>query len=379
MSTALSGTTIFDSFKLRSLTLNNRVAVSPMCEYSSVDGCATDWHLVHLGARAQGGAGLIIVEATAVVPEGRISPADMGLWKEEQIPGLKRIVEFVHSQGSAIAVQLAHAGRKASMTPPWDGEKWVSPENGGWKPVAPSAVEYSAEYGQPAALDKAGIRAVIDAFVAATKRAESAGFDGVEIHAAHGYLLHQFLSPITNKRTDEYGGSFENRIRLTLEVAEAVRAAWPQEKPLLVRISATDWLENQPNESWTIAQSVELARELKKRGVDLIDVSTGGIARGIAIKAGPGFQVQFAERIRKEAEIPTAAVGLITEIAQVEEILASGKADLVLMAREFLRDPYWLLNAARERGVAMSWPKQYLRAAPAGAIAREPFAKASRG
>ena len=376
MSAALIGSTgsvtsIFDSFKLRSLELRNRVAVSPMCEYSSVDGSATDWHLVHLGARAQGGAGLIIVEATAVVPEGRISPADMGLWKDEQIAGLKRIVEFAHSQGSAIAIQLAHAGRKASMSPPWEGEKWVSPENGGWKPVAPSAVEYSAEYGAPSALDKAGIEKVIAAFVKATKRAEAAGFDAVEIHAAHGYLLHQFLSPITNKRTDEYGGSFENRIRLTLEVVEAVRAAWPEEKPLMVRISATDWLENDEETSWTIAQSVKLARELKKRGVDLMDVSTGGIARGIKIEAGPGFQVKFAERIRKEAEIPTAAVGLITELSQVEEILVSGKADLVLMAREFLRDPYWVLDAARERGVAMSWPRQYLRAAPPGSPMRE--------
>ncbi len=363
-------TSLFDSFKLRTLELKNRVAVSPMCEYSSVDGCATDWHLVHLGSRAQGGAGLIFVEATAVVPEGRISPADMGLWKDEQIAGLKRIVEFTHSQGSAIAIQLAHAGRKASMSAPWDGEKYVQPQDGGWRPVAPSAAAYSAEYGEPLELDKAGIRAVVKAFVEATKRAESAGFDAVEIHAAHGYLLHQFMSPITNKRTDEYGGSFENRIRLTLEVVEAVRAAWSQDKPLLVRISATDWLENDESTSWTIAQSVKLARELKKRGVDLVDVSTGGIARGIKITAGPGFQVQFAERIRKEAEIPTAAVGLITELAQVEEILASGKADLVLMAREFLRNPYWLLDAARERGVEMSWPKQYLRAAPAGSPVR---------
>jgi 2,4-dienoyl-CoA reductase-like NADH-dependent reductase (Old Yellow Enzyme family) len=362
---------IFDSLRLRSLVLRNRVGVSPMCQYSSVDGFATDWHLVHLGARAQGGAGLVFVEATGVLPEGRISPVDMGLWKDEQILALKRIVEFVHSQGSAIAIQLAHAGRKASMTPPWDGEKWVRPEDGGWQPVAPSAVAYAAEYGEPRELDKAGIRAVIEAFAQAAKRAESAGFDAVELHAAHGYLLHQFLSPITNKRTDEYGGSFENRIRLTLEVVEAVRAVWPEQKPLLVRISATDWLEDQPNESWTIAQSVELARELKKRSVDLVDVSTGGIARGIAIKAGPGFQVDFARRIRAEAEIPTAAVGMITEIKQVEEILSEGKADLVLMAREFLRDPYWLLHAARERGVEMSWPKQYLRAAPAGAPMRD--------
>lgn len=365
-------TKLFDSFKLRSLELPNRVVVSPMCQYSAVDGFANDWHLVHLGARAQGGAGLIFVEASAVVPEGRISPSDMGLWKDEQIPALRRVVEFVHTQGSAIAIQLAHAGRKASMGAPWEGEHYVQPEDGGWKPVAPSAVAYSAEFGEPLELDKAGIRAVIDAFAQATQRAKAAGFDAVEIHAAHGYLLHQFMSPLTNKRTDEYGGSFENRIRLTLEAVEAVRAAWPVEKPLLVRISATDWLENDEETSWTIAQSVKLARELKKRGVDLVDVSTGGIARGIKIQAGPGFQVQFAERIRKEAEIPTAAVGLITELAQVEEILASGKADLVFMAREFLRNPYWLLDAARERGVEMSWPKQYLRAAPVGSPAREP-------
>jgi 2,4-dienoyl-CoA reductase-like NADH-dependent reductase (Old Yellow Enzyme family) len=336
-----------------------------------MDGVANDWHLVHLGARAQSGVGLILVEATAVVPEGRISPADMGLWKDEQLSGLARVVKFLHSMGTAAGIQLAHAGRKASMSAPWLGENYVPPAQGGWKPVAPSAVAYAENYGEPMALDAAGIKNVIESFVAAAKRAEAAGFDVVEIHAAHGYLIHQFLSPLTNKRTDEYGGSLENRMRLAIEVSTAVRRVWPEEKPLFVRVSATDWLEDQPNASWTIAQSVELARALKHVGVDLINVSTGGIARGIAIKAGPGFQVPFAERIRREAEIPTAAVGLITSAEEVEKILNEGKADLVMMAREFLRNPYWLLNLARERGVKMSWPRQYLRAAPVDAPMRE--------
>lgn len=360
-------TGIFSSFRLRGLELPNRVVVAPMCQYSAVDGMAQDWHLVHLGARAQSGVGLIFVEATAVVPEGRISPSDLGLWKDEQIGGLARVVNFLHSMGTAACVQLAHAGRKASMNQPWLGENYVPPANGGWKPVAPSAVAYAENYGEPCALDAAGIRNVIDSFVAAAKRAEAAGFDVIEIHAAHGYLLHQFLSPLTNKRTDEYGGSLENRMRLANEVSAAVRTVWPERKPMFVRISATDWCEG----GWTIEESVELAKRLKSVGVDLIDVSTGGIARGIAIQAGPGFQVPFAERIRREAQIPTSAVGLLTTAAEVESILQEGKADLVLMAREFLRNPYWLLNVARERGIKMSWPKQYLRAAPADAPMRE--------
>lgn len=358
---------IFDPIEFRGLQLPNRVAVAPMCQYSAVDGVANDWHLVHLGARAQGGVGLIIVEATAVVPEGRISPSDLGLWKDEQIVGLERMVKFFHSMGTAAAVQLAHAGRKASMNRPWLGENYVPPADGGWQPVAPSAVAYAENFGEPRALDAAGIRNVIEGFVAAAKRADAAGFDAVEIHAAHGYLIHQFLSPLTNKRTDEYGGSLENRMRLAIEVSTAVRSAWPERKPMFVRISATDWTEG----GWTIEESVELARALKKVGVDLIDVSTGGIARGIAIPAGPGFQVPFAERIRREAGIPTSAVGLITKAEEAEAILRDGKADLVLMAREFLRNPYWMLNVARERGVKMSWPKQYLRAAPADAPMRE--------
>ena len=327
---------------------------------------AQDWHLVHLGARAQSGVGLILVEATAVVPEGRISPTDLGLWKDAQIDGLARVVKFLHSMGTAAGVQLAHAGRKASMSQPWRGEQYVKPEDGGWQPVAPSAVAYAENFGEPRALDAAGIRNVIESFVNAAKRADAAGFDVVEIHAAHGYLLHQFLSPLTNKRTDEYGGGLENRMRLAIEVSAAVRSVWPERKPLFVRISATDWCEG----GWTADESVELAKRLKSMGVDLIDVSTGGIARGIAIKAGPGFQVPFAERVRREAGIPTAAVGLITTAEEVEAILNEGKADLVLMAREFLRNPYWLLNLARERGVKMSWPKQYLRAAPADAPMR---------
>ncbi len=359
-------TGIFTSFQLRGLELPNRVAVAPMCQYSAEDGMAQDWHLVHLGARAQSGVGLILVEATAVVPEGRISPTDLGLWKDAQIDGLARVVKFLHSMGTAAGVQLAHAGRKASMSQPWRGEQYVKPEDGGWQPVAPSAVAYAENFGEPRALDAAGIRNVIESFVNAAKRADAAGFDVVEIHAAHGYLLHQFLSPLTNKRTDEYGGGLENRMRLAIEVSAAVRSVWPERKPLFVRISATDWCEG----GWTADESVELAKRLKSMGVDLIDVSTGGIARGIAIKAGPGFQVPFAERVRREAGIPTAAVGLITTAEEVEAILNEGKADLVLMAREFLRNPYWLLNLARERGVKMSWPKQYLRAAPADAPMR---------
>jgi len=342
-----------------------------MCEYSATDGFAADWHLVHLGARAQGGAGLVIVEATGVTPEARISDGDLGIWKDEQIPALKRIADFLHSQGSVAGIQLAHAGRKASMTDQFTGERLLQPSEGGWQPVAPSAIAFSPSYAVPAALDQAGIDAIIDAFRQAAQRALTAGFDLVEIHAAHGYLLHQFLSPLANQRTDAYGGSFDNRTRLVLQVVDAVRAAWPAHLPVLVRISATDWTVG----GWTLDESVQLARLFRQRGVDLVDVSSGGMVPYAQIPAGPGYQVDFAARIRREAGIPTAAVGLITEPAQANNIVAKGEADIVLLAREFLRDPYWPVHAAIALGEPASWPPQYLRAAPQHSTARTPVTR----
>ena len=361
---------LFSPFRLRSLELMNRIGVSPMCQYSYDDGFSNDWQLVHLGSRAQGGAGLVIVEASAVVPEGRITPADLGIWKDEHIAGLKRVADFIHSQGVHVGIQLAHAGRKASMGVPWAGEQLVPPAEGGWQTVAPSALPFSPEYSMPRALDQDGIDAVIEAFRQATRRALKAGFDFVEIHAAHGYLLHEFYSPLSNRREDAYGGSFENRIRLVLQVVDAVRAEWPQNLPVFVRISATDWTEG----GWTLDESVELARRFRQHGVDLVDVSSGGNVPNARIQVGPGFQVPFAERIRKEAGIATAAVGMITEPGQAAAIVADGKADLVLLAREMLRDPYWAVHAAATLENAASWPRQYLRAAPHGSSMREPFA-----
>ncbi len=337
-----------------------------MCQYSSVDGFANDWHFVHLGSRAVGGAGLIIVEATAVSPDGRITPQDLGLWKDEHIPRLQSIVEFVHAQGSHIGIQLAHAGRKASMTPPWEEERAVAPEQGGWTVVAPSPIAFAGNYARPLELDGAGIREVIRNFGSAARRAVQAGFDFIEIHAAHGYLLHQFLSPLSNQRGDQYGGAFEHRIRMLIEVVDAVRAALPDPLPLLVRVSATDWAEG----GWDIEQSVRLAVLLKQHGVDLIDVSSGGLVPKVRIPIGPGYQTPFAARIRKEADIATAAVGLITDAAQADEIVRSGQADIVLLARELLRDPYWALHAAATLGARASWPVQYLRAAAPGSVAR---------
>jgi 2,4-dienoyl-CoA reductase-like NADH-dependent reductase (Old Yellow Enzyme family) len=357
---------LFSSFKLRSVVFPNRIGVSPMCEYSSEDGFANDWHLVHLGARAQGGAGLVMVEASAVTPEGRISIGDLGIWKDEHIEKLAQIVRFIHSQGSRAGIQLAHAGRKASMTVPFGGERLLKPEEGQWQTVAPSAIPFSESYSVPKALDEAEVAGVVSAFSAAAKRADAAGFDFVEIHGAHGYLLHEFLSPLANQRTDQYGGSFENRIRLPLEVVDAVRAAWPEHLPLFMRISATDWAEG----GWTPDGSVELARKLRGHGVDLVDVSSGGLVPHAKIPAGPGFQVPFAERVRKEAGVPTAAVGLITEPKQANDIIGNGQADLVLLAREMLRDPYWALHAAEALGETPTWPVQYLRAAPRGSTAR---------
>lgn len=349
---------LFSSLPIKSIVLKNRIAISPMCQYSAKDGFANDWHLVHLGSRASGGAGLIIQEATAVAPEGRISPEDLGLWNDNQIEKLQTINQFIIGQNSIPRIQLAHAGRKASVSAPWIGNKKLDESQGGWETVAPSAVGYHSDEKTPFALDKIGIQKVISDFKAATKRALKAGFQVLEIHAAHGYLLHQFLSPLSNFRTDEYGESFENRIRLLLEVLEAVQSEWPKNLPLFVRISATDWADG----GWNIDESVQLSKILKEKGVDLIDVSSGGLVSHQQIPLGPNYQVPFAEKIKKETEILTGAVGLITEAIQAEEIISSGKADLVLFARESLRNPNLGLTFAQELKADIQWPKQYDRA-----------------
>jgi 2,4-dienoyl-CoA reductase-like NADH-dependent reductase (Old Yellow Enzyme family) len=355
---------LFEPLQLRDVTLSNRIVVSPMCEYSSEDGFANDWHVVHLGARAVGGAALVFTEATAVTPDGRISPQDLGIWKDAHVEVLARITAFIRQQKRLSGIQLAHAGRKGSTHRPWEGHGAV--DRGGWVPVGPTDTPFASGYPTPHALTINEIKGVVAAFGDAARRAVAAGFDVVEVHAAHGYLLHEFLSPASNTRDDEYGGSFANRIRFCLEVVDTVRSVWPDRLPVFVRISATDWIEN----GWDIEQSIELARALKLRGVDLVDCSSGGNVASARIQLGPGYQVPFAERIRKEANIPTGAVGLITEAAQANAIIAEGRADCVLLARELLRDPYWPLRAARELGVAMDWPAQYLRAAPASSPAR---------
>lgn len=329
-----------------------------MCQYSCVDGFATDWHLVHLGSRAVGGAALVVVEATAVEARGRISPGDMGIWTDAHSEPLARIAAFLKDQGAVSGIQIAHAGRKASTSAPWLGNRTLGLDEGGWVGAAPSAIPFRAGEPAPEALTVEGIREITAAFAAAAVRAREAGFEFLEIHSAHGYLLHEFLSPLANHRTDEYGGSFENRIRFALETVAAVRAVWPERLPLAMRISATDWLEN----GWTIEQSVELAKRVRPLGVDLVDCSSGAIAPGEKFPLAPGFQLPFAERIRKEAGVATAAVGMITEPAQAEAIVAGGQADLVMMAREFLRDPYWPRRAARELGAEIAPPVQYLRA-----------------
>ena len=360
---------LFSPISFRDVTLPNRIAVSPMCEYSCTDGFANDWHLVHLGSRAVGGAGLVFTEATAVLPEARITPNDLGLWKDEHIAPLARIVDFLHAQGAHAGIQLAHAGRKASMSRPWDNERLLSPAEQGWTNVeAPSPIPFSPRYAQPHELDAAGIAGIPRAFATAARRALTAGFDVIELHAAHGYLLHEFLSPLSNQRADKYGGSFENRIRLLLETVYVVRAELPERTPLFVRISATEWTEG----GFDVDQSIALARFLKQHGVDLIDCSSGGNVSGAKIPTGPGYQVPFAARIRSEAEIPTSAVGQITSPAQADQIIRTGQADLVLLAREMLRDPYWPLHAAATLGAAIAWPPQYLRAAPPASPAREP-------
>jgi 2,4-dienoyl-CoA reductase-like NADH-dependent reductase (Old Yellow Enzyme family) len=360
---------LFDPLAIRDLKFANRVFVSPMCQYSSQDGYANDWHFVHLGGRAVGGAGLVLTEATAVLPEGRISPQDLGIWADAHIEMLSRIVSFIHEQGSIAGMQLAHAGRKASTRRPWEAPGKISEGEGGWKKVvAPSALAFTDNYPMPQALTSDGIQEVVAAFAAAARRACQAGFRVLEIHAAHGYLIHEFLSPLSNRREDDYGGSFENRTRLCREVVAAVRSAWPKELPLFVRISATDWVDG----GWDIDQSVKLAGELKQIGVDLIDCSSGGNVPHAKIPVGPGYQVAFAERIRREAEIRTGAVGMITSSVQAEHIIRTEQADAVIMAREFLRDPYWALRAARELDRPIAWPVQYLRAAPKGAQPRAP-------
>lgn len=350
---------LFEPLILRSLTLPNRLVVSPMCQYSSNDGFANDWHLVHLGSRAVGRPAIVFTEATAVLPEGRISPEDLGIWKDEHIEMLARIVRFIDAQGSIAGMQLAHAGFKASTRSPWLGGGPIDPKDGGWRPThSASATAFTDGWIVPESLDHAGIRRVTEAFVAAAKRALVAGFRVIEIHAAHGYLIHEFLSPLTNKRTDEYGGSLENRTRFARGVVSAVRKVWPEELPLFMRISATDWVEG----GWTPEESVELARMVHPLGVDLIDCSTGGIAPHVKIPLGPGYQVPFSRKVRTEAGIPTGTVGLINEAKQAEEILQNGDADVILMARQFLRDPYVTLHAAKELGVEVEWPLQYGRA-----------------
>ena len=352
---------LFEPLALRSVQLANRIVVSPMCQYSAEQGFANDWHLVHLGSRAIGGAGLVICEATAVAPEGRISAEDLGLWSDEHIAPLHKITQFIEQQGSVAGVQLGHAGRKASVFPPWLNRTGLRTEaEGGWQPLAPSAIAFSPQHVTPTALNKTAITQVIEQFAAAAHRAYQAGFKVVEIHAAHGYLLHQFLSPLSNQREDEYGGSFENRIRLTCEVVQAVRAVWPEDLPLWVRLSATDWLEG----GWSLEDTIALAQCLKPMGVDVLDISSGGTSATAQIPVGPGYQTGFAAQVKSAADMTVGTVGLISEPMQAEHILRTGQADLILLGRELLRDPYWPLRAAEKLGDrAVAWPAQYVRAA----------------
>ncbi len=343
------------------MRLRNRIAVSPMCEYSSTDGFANPWHLVHLGSRAVGGAGLVLTEATAVTADGRISPWDLGIYHDEHVDYLAQIARFLHEHGAAAGVQLAHAGRKASTGRPWDGGAPLTPEEGGWQPIwAPSPLGFGEGYAVPREMTQADIDATVQAFARAAQRVLAAGFHVIELHAAHGYLIHSFLSPLSNRRTDGYGGTFENRTRFLLEIVAAVRAVWPERNPLLVRISATDWVES----GWSIDDSVTLARALGPAGVDLIDCSSGGNVPYVKIPLSPAYQTPFAERIRRESGVMTGAIGLITEAQQADAIVREGRADLVLLARAELRDPYWPLHAAAALDVDVPWPAQYLRAKP---------------
>jgi len=349
---------LFSPWTLRSQTFRNRVFVSPMCQYSSVDGFPTAWHLVHLGSRAVGGAGLVIMEATAVTAEGRITPGDQGIWTDEHAAALKPITHFIKSQGAVPGIQIAHAGRKASADAPWRGGEALTPEQGGWPVLAPSAVPFGPRSPCPETYKLEHLPALIAAFRDAAKRARDAGFEVLELHMAHGYLLHEFLSPLSNQRTDQYGGTLANRLRLPLAVTDAVRSVWPEAFPLFVRISATDWVRG----GWDIEQSVVLARELKGCGVDLIDCSSGGLVPDAKIPAGPGYQTPFATRIRHEVGIATGAVGLIQDPLQAEQIVATGLADCVFLGRELLRDPYWPQRAAKALHTRIDWPLQYDRA-----------------
>ena len=349
---------LFTPLKLREVEFRNRVFVSPMCQYSSEGGLPNDWHLVHLGSRAVGGAGLVIAEATAVTPDGRISPSDLGIWSDAHEDAFRPIVRFLKTQGAAAGIQIAHAGRKASTRAPWDGGAGIDETHGGWTPVAPSPVPFAPGSPTPHELTPDEIERLIGEFGEAARRARGAGFDVLEIHAAHGYLLHEFLSPLTNLRTDRFGGSFVNRLAFPLAVVARVREIWPAAQPLFVRISATDWVDG----GWSIDDSVALAQRLKALGVDLVDCSSAGAVSHAKVPVGPGYQTPFAAAVRKEAGIATGAVGMVTSPEQAEHILATGQADVVLLAREMLRNPYWPLMAARKLGATIEWPRQYLRA-----------------
>lgn len=353
-----SNSFLFKPLTIRDITFKNRIFVSPMCQYSACEGVPNDWHLVHLGSRAVGGAGLVMAEATAVSAEGRISPADTGLWSQAQVEAFRPITHFIKSHKSVPAIQLAHAGRKASTAEPWKGGNPLTEKETGWTILAPSAIPFSPNSPVPKAMDKVEITKLISDFEKSTHHALSAGFEVIELHMAHGYLLHEFLSPLTNKRNDEFGGALENRMRLPLEIARKTRSIWPQNQPVFVRISATDWIEG----GWDLNQSLIFSKELKKVGIDFVDVSSGGTVPDAKIPVGPGFQVPFSKSIRQNVGILTGAVGLITKAEQAEEILKSGNADAIFIAREFLRDPYFPLHAAKELGVDISWPNQYERA-----------------
>ncbi|HET9282734.1 MAG TPA: NADH:flavin oxidoreductase/NADH oxidase [Candidatus Angelobacter sp.] len=350
---------LFEPLKIRDVELANRIVVSPMCQYSCKDGLANDWHFVHLGSRAVGRAAAVIAEATAVTADGRISSQDLGIWSDAHIEPLQRAFTFISGQGSVPGIQLAHAGRKASTNQPWNGGKPITPAEGGWTPIfAPSALPFAEGYQTPQALSVAEIAGIVQAFADAARRADAAGAKLIELHGAHGYLLHSFLSPLSNQRTDQYGGSFTNRTRLACEIVNAVRKVWPEKYPLWMRISATDWAQG----GWTVEESVDLARTLKPLGLDLFDCSSGGTVAGAKIPVGPGYQVEFAEKVRSEAGVLTGAVGMITDPAQADQIIRSGQADVAILARQFLREPYWPLLAARALGHDIKWPLQYERA-----------------
>jgi 2,4-dienoyl-CoA reductase-like NADH-dependent reductase (Old Yellow Enzyme family) len=349
---------LFTPLRLREMTFKNRVFMAPMCQYSSVEGMPTDWHFVHLGSRAVGGVSLVIQEATAVSPEGRITPWDAGIWSDAHAEAYRPITRFMKDQGAVPGIQIAHAGRKASTDAPWRGGGPLTPAQGGWQPLAPSPIPFEDDWAVPREMTKQDIDTVVLQFVAAAERSLAAGYEVAEVHAAHGYLLHEFLSPLSNHRTDEYGGSLENRARLPLRVVAALREVWPERWPLFVRISATDWVDG----GWDLPQSIQLSKWMKDLGVDFVDCSTGGNVAKVRIPVGPGYQVEFAEAIRRQAGVATGAVGLITKAEQAEEILAGGRADAVLLARQLLRDPYWPLHAAAALGVDVDWPPQYARA-----------------